>query len=132
MYIFTHQPNLQTRSMCNRTHNHPLILVAFAILMQLVCLMWDPHHPTILSNEANNWLACISDDVNNRPFNILREMMCLALTMLGDIIDNPKLIQIDSLSCTIDSQAVNIDQTNSSSRVMFFNFGMELCMFDGL
>jgi hypothetical protein len=71
--------------------------------------MWQPNHPCILSKYVEKWLSYIHDNASNTPFNKLKETMQLACTMLGDNIDKPELVQMGALSCTINSQAFDID-----------------------
>jgi len=77
--------------------------------MQLVRPMWQPNHPAIPRCKADEWFACICDDVKDTSFNSLRKTMRLACTVLGNGPDIPRLVRIGAMACTINGQTVTID-----------------------
>jgi hypothetical protein len=64
----------------------------FSILMQLTCLMWQTRHPTISWIDVEDWLYCIQDNASDMLFNRLKKTMCIACIVMGDSIDNPRLV----------------------------------------
>lgn len=81
----------------------------FSILMQLTCLMWQTRHPTISWIDVEDWLSCIQDNASDMLFNRLKETMCIACIVMGDSIDNPRLVCVGLLAYTFDDQAIAIN-----------------------
>ncbi len=87
--------------------------------MQLACPMWQTRHPTISLNDVKDWFSCIQDNTTNTLFNRLKEIMCIACTVMGDSIDNPRLVCVGLLACTFDNQAITINTLQHLVKKLF-------------
>lgn len=52
--------------------------------------------------EVEEWLACVWNDAKDTPFIQLKETQHLVCTVLGDDLDNLKLVQTRPLVCTLE------------------------------
>jgi hypothetical protein len=77
--------------------------------MQLACPMWQTRHPTISLIDVEDWLFCIQNNVNDTLFNRLKKTMCIACTVMGDSINNPRLVCVGLLACTFNNQVIAIN-----------------------